>query len=384
MEILYDPKEGVLTVTLPEKVDANNRDAVQEEIVAAINENKADNKNLYLYLDASNTTYMSSAGIRVIISLSKRTEILSIINTGQSLYEILNLTGVNNIISILPPIEEISLKNCKAIGGGQNSTIYRIDEDKICKVFSSKNTLQDVLSEKQMSLKAVQYGLPTALSYQVITAEGNYGVVYEMLQSSTVSELLKADPGKLDFFVDQYIELLLEINSILTPRLPDAKVYYRRHVIDRLVDHLDTGHWGQLNRLVDSIPDGDGFVHGDLHFANLFETEDGLMIIDMDSAKRGSGIWDIIAIHTTLVGFRILNDNDVVHLGTVDYYGDIFEKILEKWLAKKALDRTPTENVIEAVSYARILDYSVRHEEYSNRIEECKAKLLQILDETKL
>lgn len=380
MNIFYDSETKDLTIYLPQTVDSNNNEEVLKEIKEAIAAYFAEEKNGFLYLDAKDTKYMSSAGIRVIIILRKTIENLAIINTEQMLYETLSLTGVCGIVNVLPPIKEFSIENFEIIGGGENSKVYRINDDKICKLFSSKNTLKDVLREKNMSYKAIEFGIPTALSFQVIKSGEQYGLIYEMLDYRTLSEILIDDFEKIDTVCTDYVKFLDEINSVVIPGLVNAKEVYENKVLNRIDGYIEPAYIQKLRIIFDAIPEGNGFVHGDLHFANLFKTDEGMMIIDMDSAKSGDRVWEMAAMYSTFMGFRLISSTDVVHLGSLENYPVIFEKILDTWNRNKGYDKDALLKNIASLSLARVLCYAISHNVDEEKTELVKKELFQILD----
>ena len=381
MNIQYNPEGHIITVTLPETVDANNQEEIKEEISSVISRYENDDRDLFLYLDALDTKYISSAGIRVILLLRPKVENIAIINVHDYLYEVLAITGMSNAIIILPPIREISLENCSIIAGGLNSKVYRIDEDKICKLFESKNTLEDVIREKQMSLEAVQYGLPTALSFEVVTCGGKYGVMYELLQFKTVSGIIRENPGKTGEVIRKYVKFLNEIHDTPVNNFPNAKESFKSIIMDKTKGLIDEEHEQSLWAVFDDVPDGKGFIHGDPHFANLFKTEDGLMFVDLDSAKHGNEIWDMVALYCTLVTFRLISEADVLHLGSTDNYSSLWDMIFDEYISQNGLDRKEAERTIFALSYARALAYSHKHDKPEEMMELLRNKLYQALDE---
>ena len=63
-------RNGWNTVSLPERVDAQNYEEVRRDIAEAAKEYK-DDQSFFLYLDAKKTIYISSVGIRTILMLKK-------------------------------------------------------------------------------------------------------------------------------------------------------------------------------------------------------------------------------------------------------------------------------------------------------------------------
>ncbi|MBQ8945700.1 MAG: phosphotransferase [Lachnospiraceae bacterium] len=371
-------RNGWNTVSLPERVDAQNYEEVRRDIAEAAKEYK-DDQSFFLYLDAKKTIYISSVGIRTILMLKKEIQNIAVVNVNPSLYGILALTGMNNIIIVVPPIEEITLDGCQEISSGLNSRVYRMDEDKICKLFEPRNGLRDVLMEKQMSLKAIQAGLPTALSFQVVTCSGRYGVVYELLRFTTLSEVVREHPEQLDEVVREYVGFLNDIHGTVATQFPKAKKYYESKVLDAIGGYIDEPHAGALFKVFEGIPEGQGFIHGDPHFANLFRNEEGLMFVDLDSVRCGDPVWDLVALHGTMISLRIFNEIDVLHLGSVARYPALWEMIIDEYVRQNGSDRESLYRITETLSYGRALVYAVRHGTEGEKIQLIRDRLYRAL-----
>ncbi|MDR1194738.1 MAG: STAS domain-containing protein [Peptococcaceae bacterium] len=84
---------------MPARVDSNTADAVREDIFAAIQPD-AD-----LILDFKETAYISSAGLRVVLTAQKKMKALglelSLRNVKQQILEIFELTGLAGVIKIV-------------------------------------------------------------------------------------------------------------------------------------------------------------------------------------------------------------------------------------------------------------------------------------------
>lgn len=60
-------------------------------------------------------------------------------NVSPAVYEILETTGFTELLNVRKRLREISVEGCEQIGAGVSSRVYRIDDDTIVKVFSSRD-----------------------------------------------------------------------------------------------------------------------------------------------------------------------------------------------------------------------------------------------------
>ncbi|MBO7703013.1 MAG: STAS domain-containing protein [Solobacterium sp.] len=89
-------EDGTLTIILPERIDASNAAAAEAEIEQILAEGTAEK----IVLDAGTLEYISSAGLRIIIKLVKREKNVTVVNVSPVVYEIFEVSGFTNFISV--------------------------------------------------------------------------------------------------------------------------------------------------------------------------------------------------------------------------------------------------------------------------------------------
>ena len=87
---------GILTIFLPERIDATCAGSIEAEIDEIIAKEPFDK----LVLDADTLTYISSAGLRIIIKLVKQLKSVSIIHVIPEVFDIFKVSGFTNLVEI--------------------------------------------------------------------------------------------------------------------------------------------------------------------------------------------------------------------------------------------------------------------------------------------
>ena len=170
MESMFE--NGVLTIRLAGKVDTTNAAAVEKEIFAMVSQHKPEK----IVLDAQELSYISSVGLRAVLRLKKAVDATSIINTSLDVYDIFEMTGFTNILEVKKAFREISVEGCEIIGKGGHGTVYRLNGDTIVKIFGEKEPFDEIEREISYSKKAFVFGIPTAISYDIVKCGSCYGV----------------------------------------------------------------------------------------------------------------------------------------------------------------------------------------------------------------
>lgn len=329
MEHTYN--DGILTIKLCGRIDSNNAAEAERDIFSLVEEKGAKS----VVLDASDTEYISSAGLRVILKLKKTIDNSKVINASPEVYEIFEITGFSEIIDIEKALREISVEGCEKIGEGGFGIVYRIDDETIVKVYKSAGT-DTIKRETNYAKQAFIKGVPTAISYDMVKCGDRYGVVFELIKSDTLANALTAAPEKFDEYAEKYINLVKTVHStdvsdIISVRANDLY----RGTFAKIKNHLTDEEYAGLMRLLDAIPDRNTMVHGDLHVRNIMIQNDELLLIDMDEIMCGHPIYDLCNIYYAYTELPKRGEADTMrYLGiSVDMCGRLIEKFNEKYFA---------------------------------------------------
>ncbi|MBQ1756972.1 MAG: anti-sigma factor antagonist, partial [Erysipelotrichaceae bacterium] len=202
-------KEGVMTVSVSGNVDSSNAPDTEKEIRDALG-NQQFNE---LILDAEDLNYISSAGLRIILRLKKDYSEFKVTNVRSEVYEILEMTGFTEMMTIEKAYRKFSVDGCEVIGQGANGTVYRYDADTIVKVYNKYSSLDDIKREREMARKALILGIPTAIPYDVVKVGENFGSVFELLNADSFAKLLINGTYTMDEIVDMDVELIKKIHA---------------------------------------------------------------------------------------------------------------------------------------------------------------------------
>ena len=150
-----------LKIAMAGHIDSSNAQDAEDEIKKLCEEYPTNN----IVLDAEELKYISSAGLRVILRIRKKAPDLKIINVVPEVYEVLDMTGFTEMITVEKAYRRLSVDGCEVIGQGANGKVYRLDPDTIIKVYYNPDSLPDIHRERELARKAFVLGIPTAIPY---------------------------------------------------------------------------------------------------------------------------------------------------------------------------------------------------------------------------
>ena len=323
-------EDGVFTATLSGRVDSANSAAVE----AALKELVAGKEIKAMVFDAKNLEYISSAGLRVVLGFKKAYPDFKLVNANTEVYEIFDMTGFTQMMTVEKAYKTVSIEGCEIIGEGKNGIVYRVSPDTIVKVYKNPDALDEIKNERELARKAFVNGIPTSISYDIVQVDGKFASMFEMLEADAIYKRLKKEPEKIDEFAKASVGLLKKIHSVeLKPgEMVDAKADYLKRA-ERLQGYLAPEVYQKLCELVKAIPENYHINHGDYHIKNqMFLHSTGeLMLIDMDTLCLGDPVFDFGSLYNAYVGReKALPGNNQAFLGITAEQGRRFwDKTLE-------------------------------------------------------
>ncbi|MCR5669917.1 MAG: phosphotransferase [Butyrivibrio sp.] len=336
-----------LIIFLEGRIDSGNAPDIEAEILGALDENKERD----LTFDASGLSYISSAGLRILMKVKKTVSgDVEITEVGQDIYEIFETTGFTDIFDIKKKIKTMSVEGCEIIGQGAVGDVYRVDADTIVKVYNTPNAVPMIRNEQKMAKAAFIAGVPTAISYDIVKAGDKYGSVFELLKAKTFNDLIIESPETAADTVRKYSDFIKSIHEIeMTPGIaPYSKDVFLGY-LDSIGRFIDPEVLPRLRQLISEIPDEDHFVHGDLQMKNVMLAGDEPMLIDMDTLSLGHRIFDLQALFVTYVEFG--EDNPGESMSFKGYSDEmslfIFDRFMEDYF--DTTDRAVLDPILDKV-----------------------------------
>ena len=335
-------------VKLQGSVDSSNAHQFEEELLAAIS-------GQTLTLDAEELAYISSAGLRVLLKAKKTLGgELVMTNVNPEVFEILDMTGFTQILTVHKAIRQISVEGLSVIGRGQTASVYRMDADTIVKVFRPGIDFGMVQNEIAKAKVAFMHGIPTAISYDVVKVGESYGVVYELLNAKDLADCMKDDPDHMEDYIRMFADVIREMHT--TEVTAEQFISSRATTLGALPYMkgriLNDEEYEKVKAIFENVPERRTFIHGDCHAGNVMLQGKELMFIDLSCAGCGHPIFDLMSMYLTAachqgVLFSNYTKEEAYHIWKV-FLGAYLQTEDEALLAK-------AEEQVAAFSSARFL-----------------------------
>lgn len=295
--LITEFENDTLIIHMCSRVDTNNIEKIRNEINEALNGNAVSS----VVVDAKKLEYISSIGLREILSLKKRFDDLNIVNVSPDVYDVFDVTGFTDMMTVERAFRSVSIDGCALIGKGACGTVYKLDDERIVKVFVDGYEYEKVIRERNNSKNAFTHGVNTAIPFDIVKVGNNYGLIYEMIAAETLKNKLSKERDRLEYYIGIYAEYIryMHSTSIETDCYPNLKKVWAGK-IDTLDGIFTDDEKESIKKLIYSLPDRNTFVHGDINFGNLLVDDEKAVMIDMEDAVLGHPIYDTAFLYYIL------------------------------------------------------------------------------------
>lgn len=240
-----------------------------------------------------------------------------------------------------------------------NKVVYDLG-DKITKVFNESKPVSDIFNEALNLARINECGIrsPKALGVeQVEGEESGWALITSKIPGVTLAEKIEAEPQRFGEYLEQFVDLQIEIHGHKSPLLNRQDDKYAR-MINSLEAINATTRYNLLERL-DGLKKEAAVCHGDFNPTNVIVSEDGtLSVCDWAHATQGAAAADVAM---TYLLFSIQSKEQAeAYLDTYCERADMPKQIVRQWLPviaaselarKRKVDETFLMSWIDVFSY---------------------------------
>ena len=385
MNVTYRVEKDILYVALEGRVDASNAAEAEAKIFSV----KRDHPGKHTVVDADLLDYISSAGLRVILRLRKEEPGLAIINVAPDVYEVLDMTGFTDMVTVEKAYQRMSVEGCEFIAKGANGAVYRYDDETIIKTYYAKDALPEIKQERENARKAFVLGINTAIPYGIVRVGDGYGTVTELLNAVSVTKLIRNRPDDLTEAAGYFVDMMKNIHSteVDDGEVPDMKEIALGWA-DSVMAHIPEEQGRKLRALIEEVPKQNTLLHGDYHTNNVMVQNGEPLLIDMDTLCMGHPVFELGSMFNAFIGFSELNHETIMRFMGYDRETSkrFWDMILKMYLGTD--DEAVCQSVAEKaliIGYTRMLRRALRRPNEADspaRIARCKEMLAILLEKT--
>lgn len=185
------------------------------------------------------------------------------------------------------------------ISSSETKCVYR-DGDLAIKEFCEGFPKAEVLNEALCTARVEDLpGLYVPKILGVSVVDGKWSIIKEFIEGKTLQQLMDENPDKVQEYMEQMVDLQIEIHGKACPLLNKLKEKTIRALQEE--EQLDANTRYDLLTRLDGMPKHTKLCHGDFDPSNIIVNPDGHMyVIDWVHASQGNASADVARTYLLL------------------------------------------------------------------------------------
>ena len=185
------------------------------------------------------------------------------------------------------------------ISSSETKCVYR-DGDLSIKEFCEGFPKAEVLNEALCTARVEDLpGLHVPKVLSVSVMDGKWSITREFIEGKTLQQLMDENPDKVQEYMEQMVDLQIDIHSKACPLLNKLKEKTIRALQEE--EQLDANTRYDLLTRLDGMPKHTKLCHGDFEPSNIIVAADGAMyVVDWVHASQGNASADVARTYLLL------------------------------------------------------------------------------------
>ncbi len=112
-------------------------------------------------------------------------------------------------------IKNFSVDGAELLSEGNNSRVYRLDADKIIKLYKSANISEDYIKRELYNARTVfAVGVPTPRVYEAVKVGNVFGLIFELVDAPSLKDFVLENPSSAEVIAVKEAALLKKFHGI--------------------------------------------------------------------------------------------------------------------------------------------------------------------------
>ena len=168
--------------------------------------------------------------------------------------------------------------------------VYRCG-DMAVKLFKEGCPKTMALYEALTHARVEATGLKIPTIHEVSVIDNRWAIHMDCIDGKTLADVIKEDPGNIKKYINDMVDIQIEIHSKQVPKLSKLKDKLIRQINE--IDCIDDVIKYELLTRLDSMPKHIKLCHGNFMPENIILNENGTYIVDWVAARQGNASADV-------------------------------------------------------------------------------------------
>jgi len=182
-------------------------------------------------------------------------------------------------------------KKGELIALGGTAEVFTWGDNQVLKLLLEEMPYSDAENEARATDAAQKVGLPVPAVEGIIEVEGRTGIVFERVEGRSMLSEMMSRPWKIVRFARMLAELQYKLHSRDVTELAPLREQLQQKIHE--AEGLPEKTREAVLKILQQLPGGNSFCHGDFHPGNILMSPHGPVIIDLIDATRGNPLGDV-------------------------------------------------------------------------------------------
>jgi len=182
----------------------------------------------------------------------------------------------------------MELKNL--IISSEVADIYQCDKLAV-KLYKEGRTKTEVFYEALTQSRVEEVGLKVPAVHEVSQINGRWSIQMDFVEGKTLAELMDEDPDHIDKYIEQMLNIQLEIHTKQMPRLRRMNQKLEKEI--ESLTEIDESKKYELLTKLNSMPKHRKLCHGNFRPRTIIVNKEGNYVLNWVEAGQGNASMDV-------------------------------------------------------------------------------------------
>lgn len=182
------------------------------------------------------------------------------------------------------------MSNRQLIAKGDVVEVYR-EDDKVIKIFNVDQPKTAAMYEALTHARVEATGLPIPVIHEISVIDGKWAITMDHIEGKTLYQLMKENPEKMESYINDMVDIQLQIHSKNAPLLSKLKDKMKRQI--KSIECIDDVEKYELLTRLESMPKHTKLCHCNFTPMNVIISDKGTFIVDWVAARQGNASADV-------------------------------------------------------------------------------------------
>ncbi|GKU25246.1 aminoglycoside phosphotransferase family protein [Clostridium folliculivorans] len=178
----------------------------------------------------------------------------------------------------------------KIIGIGNTATVYQWEDDRVLKLFH-KGYSKDAIEREFHNAKSVEdMSFEKPKAYEILDLGEQTGIIYDKVEGESLLQWV-IKTGNVQQCAVIMAKLHKKMGQNKVSDVPNYKDFLRENIVN--ISSLKTTEQQKALSILDMLPEGNTFCHGDFHPDNILISNEHAIVIDFMNICHGDFLYDV-------------------------------------------------------------------------------------------